>query len=372
MMRLPRALMVFPLVVVLLTACSGRTGSSSTAGPSGSAGPLPSVSAAAAATSTSPSASATTISVLSGEPWILYRGVIGGGTRIRLMRPDGADDHEVAPSVPLPPDGIQFSPDWSPDGMRIAFGADDANGDGTRDLWVADVGTADAVRVFDCVRPCDQIGAPAWSPDGRSIAYTTWDVIGSNVVRQRIDSFDLATGTGKTLATAAGAMWLDEARWSVDGRSLVVELSQWTDTSVNNTRTASAIGVIDLTTAHPEARRLTDWTLWATYPDWHPTKDLIVFSTRPWTALDLGPSNLYTIRPDGSKMTALTDFTVGQSRAVQPSWTPDGKGIMFTKVDGEGFGSPTMAVIDADGTGPRSATGAVWLVGTHPRLRPQP
>ena len=364
--------MVFLLAVVLLTACSGQTGSRSTAGPSGSAGSPPSVSAAAPATSTSPSASATTMTVLPGEPWIVYRGVIGGGVRIRLMRLDGADDHEVAPSLPLPPDGIQFSPDWSPDGMRIAFGADDAKGDGTRDLWVAHVDKADAVRVFDCVRPCDQIGAPAWSPDGGSIAYTTWEIVGSNVVRQRIDSIDLATGVSKTLATATGAVWLDEARWAFDGRSLAVELSQWTDTSINNTRTASAIGVVDLTAAHPEARRLTDWTLWATYPDWHPTKDLIVFSTRPWTALDLGPSNLYTIGLDGSKMAPLTDFTAGQSRAVQPSWTPDGKGIIFTKVEGTGFGNPTMAVIDADGKGLRSAIGAVWHVGTHPRLRPQP
>jgi Tol biopolymer transport system component len=322
-------------------------------------------------TSTSPSASAT-IALLPGEPWIVYRGVSEGGARLRLMRLDGADDHEVAPGVPLPPDGIQFSPDWSPDGMRIAFGADDANGDGTRDLWVADFGKAEAERVFDCVRPCDQIGAPAWSPDGRSIAYTTWDIDGSDVVRQRIDSFDLATRVSETLATAAGAVWLDEARWSFDGRSLAVELSQWTDTSINNTRTGSAIGVIDLTAAHPEARRLTDWRLWATYPDWHPTKDLIVFSTRPWTDLDVGPSNLYTIRPDGSKMTALTDFTVGQSRAVQPSWTPGGKAIMFTKVEGTGFGNPTMAVIDADGTGLRSAIEGVGPVGTHPRLRPQP
>ena len=58
--------------------------------------------------------------------------------------------------------------------------------------------------------------------------------------------------------------------------------------------------VVNLDDATPTWNQLTDWTMWATYPDWHPTQDLIVFSTRPWDDLDTGPSNLYTIRPDGT------------------------------------------------------------------------
>jgi Tol biopolymer transport system component len=115
---------------------------------------------------------------------------------------------------------------------------------------------------------------------------------------------------------------------------------------------------------------ITAWSLWANYPDWHPTEDLIVFSTRPWTGLDEGPSNLYTVRPDGSDVAQLTDFAAGQTRAVQPSWTPDGDRIIFTAVEGTGFGDPTMAIIDRDGTGLQPATSSGPMFGSHPRLRP--
>jgi Tol biopolymer transport system component len=69
-------------------------------------------------------------------------------------------------------------------------------------------------------------------------------------------------------------------------------------------------------------------------------------------------------------MTALTHFEAPGERAVQPTWTPDGASIIFTRVSGTGFGEPTMALIDADGTNLRPATGADWMPGTHARMRP--
>jgi dipeptidyl aminopeptidase/acylaminoacyl peptidase len=161
-------------------------------------------------------------------------------------------------------------------------------------------------------------------------------------------------------------------RWSPDGRRIVVEMQRWSDTSSNADLTGTAIGVANLDHATPTWNQLTDWTMWATYPDWHPTQDLIVFATRPWDDLDTGPSNLCTIRPDGTGLTPLTAFEAAQTRAVQPSWTPDGRQIIFTAVEGTGFGSPTMATILSDGTGMTSATTSGPMFGTHPRLRPTP
>jgi Tol biopolymer transport system component len=86
--------------------------------------------------------------------------------------------------------------------------------------------------------------------------------------------------------------------------------------------------------------------------------------------LDEGPSNLYTIRPDGTGLTQLTEFGKGETRAVQPTWTPDGDRIIFTAVEGTGFGDPTMAIIQRDGSGLQPATSSGPMFGTHPRLRP--
>jgi Tol biopolymer transport system component len=77
------------------------------------------------------------------------------------------------------------------------------------------------------------------------------------------------------------------------------------------------------------------------------------------------------VRPDGTQLTPLTSFKNGETRAVQPSWTPDGQRIIFTAVEGRGFGKPTMAIIERDGTGMRSATSWGPMFGTHPRLRPE-
>ena len=131
----------------------------------------------------------------------------------------------------------------------------------------------------------------------------------------------------------------------------------------------STIGIVDLDASTPKFTPITKPAMWATYPDWHPTDDRIVFSTRPWTELPDGPSRLYTIRPDGSELTPLTPAD-DPARAVQPSWTPDGTSVVFTRVIGTGFGNPAIATILGDGSLLGPATGNGWQFGTHPRLRP--
>ena len=324
-----------------------------------------------------PAPSATPASVGAGEPWIVYARGDDAGVGNWLVRPDGTGDHAMSPDVPLPPKGWQIFPDWSPDGQRLAFTADDASAGAdsdawTRDLWIAEVGRPDAVKVLDCVLPCQDYSWPAWSPDGREIAYTTFDLVDGIADGSRLMALDVATGTTRELSRTTGAEYFAGPRWSPDGRSLVVGIDRYSDTGTSSTQTGKAIAVVDLDAESPAPRRLTEWDLWAYYPDWHPTKDLIVFADRPWTDFETGPSNLHTIRPDGSGLTALTRFTAPGDRAVQPTWTPDGEAIIFTKVVGTGFGEPTMAMIDADGTNLRPATGSSWLPGTHARLRPTP
>jgi Tol biopolymer transport system component len=329
---------------------------------------------------TLPPATPSLESVLPGEPWIVYEGPISGGAGNRAVRPDGTGDHWLTPDVPLPPNGWQVHPDWSPDGARLAFAADDAGdpagsgvaGVGTRDLWVSNADGTGAERVLDCTDPCTQADHPAWSPDGRTLAFTGWDLVDGVSVSGRLALLDLETGKVQVLLAfdddRNAFAW---PRWSSDGRRIVVEVQTWSNTTSDADMTRTAIGVVDLDAKTPSWKQLTDWELWATYPDWHPDKDLIVFSTRPWADLD-GPSNLYTIRPDGSGITQFTDNGLADPRAVQPTWTPDGTRIIFTKVVGTGFGNPTMMTILPDGTGMVSATASGEIFGTHPRLRPLP
>jgi Tol biopolymer transport system component len=79
------------------------------------------------------------------------------------------------------------------------------------------------------------------------------------------------------------------------------------------------------------------------------------------------PSNLFTIRPDGSQRVQITDFGSGDDRATQPSWTSDGR-IIFTHVTGDRDETQRPAFMRADGSSVEVVDAPENLV--HSRLRP--
>jgi Tol biopolymer transport system component len=375
---LKRTLVVsFAVAIVAGCGSSGTsTGGASEPTRLGTSTPQAQATGEAAPTSTT---EPTPMSIAPGEAWIVYTAPFYERDRNvgnRLVRPDGSDDHWATPQVPLPKDGWQVHPDWSPDGSLLAFIADDAaDGDKppelwTRDLWITEPDGTDAERLLDCALPCVTLDWPAWSRDGTKLAFTAHDETGGGA-SFRLDVMDMTTRAVTTVAIASGPTAFAGPRWSPDGRRVVLEVQRYTDLGPRGSLSGTAIAILDLKDPTPTPTVITDWALWATYPDWHPTEDLIVFSTRPWSALEDGPSNLHTVRPDGSELTALTEFTNGQTRATQPTWTPEGTEIIFTAVEGTGFGEPTMAIVHRDGTALTSATSSGPMFGTHPRLRPQ-
>lgn len=60
---------------------------------------------------------------------------------------------------------VDLSPNWSPDGSRIAFASDR---DGKSDIWILEISSGALSRLTDSATPAN---APSWSPDGSQIAY---------------------------------------------------------------------------------------------------------------------------------------------------------------------------------------------------------
>lgn len=122
--------------------------------------------------------------------------------KLYVMNGDGTGLKQI---IHLEDYDAQGSPDWSPDGERIAF-----------DAWKASAGeSASAAHVFvadaDGAKPRDLgPGAmPSFSPDGRQIAFTSYNPRGVFVMD--------ADGGNRRLIDSDG--W--SGHWSPDGKSLV-------------------------------------------------------------------------------------------------------------------------------------------------------
>ena len=83
----------------------------------------------------------------------IWRLELGGGHR--------------AEKLPMNSSRLDFVPQYSPDGKRIAFTSDRS---GSHEIWVCDADGLNAVKLTSFGGP--YVAGPAWSPDGRRIAFT--------------------------------------------------------------------------------------------------------------------------------------------------------------------------------------------------------
>lgn len=306
-----------------------------------------------------------------GERWLVYQWSGVGKDTTYLARPDGTDAHILVPDVP----GLnQWHPDWSPDGSQVAFVAEDFGG---KDIWVSDVSGENAALLYNSPEAMPFADFPAWSPDGTQIVVATYDREPTVEVSSRstLSLIDAATGSSEEIAVFEGAhQVVAYPRWAPDGNALVMSIGLFNDKET--TWMGEAIAVIRRTEGGwSDPTVITAYDGFGSYPDWHPTEDLIVFATsdQGWfinivtnSGLEVAarPSrDLFTVRPDGADLTPVTGAGEAAGESGQPSWTPDGRIVFTRSTDG-----PWAAFIEADGSGLEMA----GLQATHSRLRPTP
>lgn len=264
--------------------------------------------------------------------------VYQSGQTLYLVGTDGSDPR------PVFDDGMQArSPDWSPDGSSIAFVHDDE--DGTTDIWVTPRDGDGRRRLIDCQEVCSIAEDPAWSPDGRQIAYWTSGEGAADSVR--VASAD----SGEVLLTvpSAALTTLVRPRWSPDGTRLAVGVMRYAADESGFSVDGSAIGIIDLAAPKPTITPVTGFEMLASSPAWSPDGERIVFRAGNLTPFDSpdDPTNLSTMRPDGSDMVQITDVGPDGPGIATPDWTWGTHPIAVTLIQGPG--ESTLAVIDPDG-----------------------
>jgi Tol biopolymer transport system component len=303
----------------------------------------------------------TAIAVGPGEEWIAYTRDAGIRTEVYLVRADGTGAHAVAHDLA----GLnQTNPDWSPDGSRLVFAA--TGDDAQDDLWIVDASGGTPTKLLDCVDECVWFDDPAWSPDGSKVVYARIaKVDGAGV--GTLETVDVTTGTVDVLATGTGNDFYAGPRWSPDGQSIVAEVGHRSDPSVFADVVGVTLSVFDLGAPELVARPLTDPALFAATADWSPDGSTIVFAALP--TADATDSDLFTIRPDGSGMTRLTQLADAGRRAEHPTFSTDGTEIVFVGPLAPGDDGQFLTVPTAGGE-VTAATGEPVVNGYHPRFRP--
>jgi Tol biopolymer transport system component len=119
-------------------------------------------------------------------------------------------DRAGRPVLGIPADR-PWTPRFSPDGRRVAYGAFGA-GRETRDLWITDLDARTTRRLTDDDADSDD---PQWSPDGASIAYSANAPGGKDVMVRPV-----AGGEGRVVAARDGVQFPSD--WSRDGSALLV------------------------------------------------------------------------------------------------------------------------------------------------------
>lgn len=306
-----------------------------------------------------PSASATSgTDVVLGEPWIVYqRGAPDGEDGVFLIRPDGTGYHQLVPDMA----GSENHPEWSADGSQIAFvhGAPD----GTSELWVINADGTDEHLVYSCAASCNEVSYPDWSPDGAAIFFSeNADVpAGEEIPRTfRIGRLMLADGSVDFVRSRDDGLEMWQARVSPDGKTIAYE--------AGNEELGAAIFTAPV--AGGDEFQVTDWELMGAHPDWTPDGRIVFheWDLRIFPELDQ-PANMYIVDADGGRLERLTRFTEKGLRAAQTRVAPDGSGVVFTRVEGPGWGTRRLAFLAFGDTEPG------WLTpeptdATHPSLRP--
>jgi Tol biopolymer transport system component len=259
---------------------------------------------------------ARTLASPAGQGKIAFKRSVEGRSEIDVINPDGSE------RMVLSQNGN--SPEWSPDGTKIAFVSQREH---SQDIYIMNADGTGEVRI---TYSSDWDWGPlSWSPSGTKIAFARTPPF----FTENPDVWVMnADGSREIqLTTDPSDDW--QPSWSPDGTKIafVSYRGGYKDIWVMNADGSDPTNLINDS----------DWDFGDEDPAWSPDGSKIAFVSRREGEID---RSIYVMNTDGSNITRLTTSTGDNAH---PSWSPDGTRIAFAS---NRDGNYDIYIMNADGT----------------------
>jgi DNA-binding winged helix-turn-helix (wHTH) protein/dipeptidyl aminopeptidase/acylaminoacyl peptidase len=223
------------------------------------------------------------------------------------------------------------SPEWSPDGKRIAFAS---NRDGAKNIYVMNADGSSVVRLTNGSVADD---VPVWSPDGTKILFGSMRDGNLEIYIMNSD------GSDQTRLTYNSVVDGGPAHFSPDGQKVVFSRS-----AANEGDAYYNFDIYTMNIDGSDVRQLTFDTEYDAGPDWSPDGSKIAFVSGREKNFDV-----FVMNADGSDEINLTKDRENDS---PNGWTPDSKQIFYNVQPLVQGSSNQLYLMNADGSNRRQIT----------------